>query len=33
MRDGFPDTVSFGLGLAFAFALSLLVFAAFAGLR
>ena len=29
----FPDSVAFGLGLAFAFALSLLVFVAFGGLR
>jgi hypothetical protein len=31
MRDGFPDFFAVGLGLAFAFALSLLVFIPFAG--
>jgi hypothetical protein len=32
MRDGFPHGVAVGLGLMFAFALSLFVFAAWGGL-
>ena len=32
MQDGFPHVVAIGLGLAFAFGFSLLVFAAWGGL-
>ena len=33
MRDGFPDNLAVALGLAFAFALSLLVFVTLRGLH